>query len=173
MTSATSSAPPIDHRDLINAILELPEKKFWHVIDIRLNRPKGLRRLPGQEYLEIIDANDKPSVVERWTEECLIDVLFLELAITKSLVSHNGRCGMIIHKYYNQAIALLKWISIARPPLAFVVDRSELSTRVLVELKVLNSPQIILKQAVGRIFENVDELQYHMAIARALEVVLK
>jgi hypothetical protein len=69
MTAVASSVAPIDNRDLINAILELPEKKFWDLIDIRLNRPKGLRRLPGQEYLEIIDANDKPSIVVRLTEE--------------------------------------------------------------------------------------------------------
>jgi hypothetical protein len=53
MTSATSSAPPIDRRDLINAILELPEKDFLDLVDIRLNRPKGLR-IQGQEYVEII-----------------------------------------------------------------------------------------------------------------------
>jgi hypothetical protein len=158
MTVVASSVAPVDFQDLINAILELSENKFWDLIDIRLNRPKGLRRLPGQEYLEIIDADDKPSIVERWTEECLIDVLFLELATTKSLVSHNGRCGIIIHKYYNQALALRKWISIARPPPVFVVDSSDLSARVVVELKVLNCPQIILKQAVGHIFENIDEL---------------
>jgi hypothetical protein len=45
--------------DLINTILELPEKDFLDLIDIRLNRPKGLR-IQGQEYIEIIDANDKP-----------------------------------------------------------------------------------------------------------------
>jgi hypothetical protein len=182
MTEALAAVQPktkidwrLDHnrRDIINAILEIPEEDFWDLIDSRLNRPKGMLRLPGQERLEIIDANDKPSMVERWTEECLIDALFLELATTKSLVSHNGRCDIIIHIYYNQALALRKWISIARPPPAFVVDSSDLSTRVVAELKVLNRPQIILKQAVGRIFENVDELQYHMAIAMALEVVLK
>jgi hypothetical protein len=178
MTAVASSVGPIDHdrRDLINAILELPENDFWDLTDTRLNQPKGLRiiRQLGQEdQVVIIDANDKPSIVERWTEQCLIDELFVQLATTKSVVSHNGRCGIIIHKYYIQALALRKWIPIARPPPAFVVDSSDLSTRVVAELKVLNRPQIILKQAVGRIFENVDELQYHMAIARALEVVLK
>jgi hypothetical protein len=173
MTTVASSAAPIDFQDLVNLISDLSEHKFWDLVDIRLNRPEGLRRLPGQEYLEIIDANGKSSVVERWTEECLIDVLFLELATTKSLVSHNGGCGIIIHKYYNQAFELYKWIPIARPPPAFVVDSSDLSTRVVAELKVLDSPQIILKQAVGRIFENIDAFEYHIRIARFLEVVLK
>jgi hypothetical protein len=157
--------------DLINAILELPEKDFLDLIDIRLNQPKGLH-IQG-EYVEIIDANDKPSIVERWAALCLEEQAFLELATTKLIVSHNGTCGITVHKYYNQAFALYKWISIARPAPKFVVDSSDLSTRVLAELKVLNSPEIVLKQAVRRIFENIDELQYHMAIARALEVVLK
>jgi hypothetical protein len=141
-----------------------------------LNRPKGLqiiRQEDGQKQAIIIDANDKPSIVERWSENCLIDALFLQLAITKSLVSHNGRCGIIVHKYYNQAISLLKWIPIARPLPAFIVDMYDLSSRVIAELKVLDDAQIVLKQAVGRIFENIDELYYHMAIARPLEVVLK
>lgn len=175
MTSATSSAPPIDRRDLINAILELPEKDFLDLVDIRLNRPKGFRRLTnilGEEYVEIIDANDNPSIIERWSEQCLIDELFLELATTKSLVSHNGRCGITVYKYYNQAIALLKWIPIARPVPKFVVDMSDLSARVISELKVLNNSQIILKQAAGRIFENIDERQYRLSIASKLKVRL-
>ena len=172
MTATASSVPPIDRRNLINAILELPEKDFLDLIDIRLNRPKGLR-IQGQEYAEIIDANDKPTIVERWTEECLIDALFLELATTKNLVSHNGRCGIIIPKYYNQALAMYKWIPIARPAPKFMVDKSDLSGRVIAELKVLENPQIVFKQAVGRIFQNIEEPNYHMAIARALEVELR
>lgn len=170
MTVAVESSITISWgSDLLNAILELPDKQFWDLVDLRLNRPKGIRSLQGQllgqEYVEIIDANDKPSIVERLTEAELVDELFLQLATTKSVISHNGRCGIIVHKYYDLACALLKWIPIARPPHAFVVDSSDLSTRVVAELKVLNCPQIILKQAVGRIFENVDELQYHMSIA--------
>jgi hypothetical protein len=99
--------------------------------------------------------------------------IILRIGYQKSLISHNGRSGIIIHKYYNQAMALLKWIPIAKPAPAFAVDMCDLSTRVIAELKVLNNPQIVLKQAVAHIFENIDELQYHMAIARALEVVLK
>jgi hypothetical protein len=174
MTAVASSVAPIDHnrRDIINAILELPEEDFWDLIDSMLNRPKGLRRLSGQERLEIIDANDKPSIVERWSEECLIDELFLQLATTKSIVSHNGMCGIIVHKYYNHALALRRYIPIARPVPKFVVHLSDLSTRVIAELRCLEDPQQVLKEAVGRIFENIDELQYHQSIARKLKVEL-
>ena len=173
MTAAASSVTPMVSDDLRNIILRLPEHDFWDLIDTRLNRPKGLRRLPGQEYVIIIDANGKPSVVERWSELCLQEHLFLELATTKSVVSHNGRCGIIVHKYYNQALALRKWIPIARPVPEFVVNMSDLSSRVIAELKVLNDAQTVLKQAVGRVFENIDSVQYHLSIAILLEVVLK
>ena len=174
--TASSSVAPIDHRDLINAILRLPEKKFWDLIDIRLNRPKGLRRFTnilGQEYVIVVDANDTRSIVERWSALRLEEQLFLELATTKLIVSHNRTCGITVHKYYNQALALREWIPIARPAPAFVVNMHDLSTRVIAELNVLDDGQIVLKQAVGRIFENIDECEYHMAIARALEVVLE
>jgi hypothetical protein len=176
MTAVASSITPIDHRELINAILELPEEQFLELVDIRLNRPKGLQIIQqedGQKQAIIIDANDKPSIVERWSEECLIDELFLQLATTKSLVSHTGRCGIIVHQYYRQALALHKWIPIARPAPAFVVNISDLSTRLVAELKISDDPQIVLKQAVGRIFENIDARKYHLSIAQFLEVVLK
>jgi hypothetical protein len=176
MTAVASSSTPIVDARLIDKILSLPEKKFWHLVDLRLNRPKGFRRstnVPGEEYVQIIDANDKPLVVERWTALCLQEHLFLELATTKSIVSHNGTCGITVHKYYNQALVLRKWILFSRPVPKFVIEMCDLSTRVVAELMVLNHSQIVLKQAVGRIFENIDAVEYHMSIAQYLEVVLK
>jgi hypothetical protein len=35
MTATASSMSPIDRRNLINTILELPEKDFWDVVDRR------------------------------------------------------------------------------------------------------------------------------------------
>jgi hypothetical protein len=133
--TASSIAPTTDRRDLINTILELPEKDFWDLVDIRLNRPKGIhvvKDILGNDlYAEIIDLNDKATMVERWTELRLVEQLFLELATTKLLVSHNGDCGITVHKYYNQALDLQKWIPIARPPPEFVVNLSDLSTRTI------------------------------------------
>jgi hypothetical protein len=76
------------------------------------------------------------------------------------------------YKYYNQAKALRNWIPIARPPPEFIVNLSDLSTRVIAELKVLQNTQDVLKQAVGRIFENIDAQQYHLSIASQLKVGL-
>lgn len=177
MTAVVSSSPRpiVDVNLIIDAILTLPEKEFWDLVDIRLNRPKKVQiaqQQDGQKQAVIIDANDKPSIVEDWTEECLIDALFLELATRKSLVSHNGRCGIIIHKYYNQALELRKWISIARPVPEFVINLSDLSTRLVAELRCLKDPKDVLKESIGRIFENIDERQYHQSIARKLKVRL-
>ncbi len=170
MTATASSIAPVNRRDLVNTILELPEKDFLDLVNIRYNRPTGMH-MRGK-YLHIIDANNKPSIVERWTENCLAEQLFLELATTKLLVSHNGQCGITVHKYYNQALALRWWIPIARPVSAFVVDSSDLSARVIAELMVLDDPQDVLKQAVCRIFENIDPVQYHLSIASKLKVRL-
>jgi hypothetical protein len=107
-----------------------------------------------------------------WTTECLIDELFLRLASTKQTILYNDK-SIAVYKYYHQALALRKWIPIAKPAPEFVVNISELSVRLIAELKILDDPQIILKQAVGRIFENIDARQYHLSIAQFLEVVLK
>ena len=177
VASSSSSRSIVDANLITNTILTLSEKDFWDLVDIRLNRPKEMQivqqQADGQKQAVIIDANDKPSIVERWTEQCLINELFLQLATTKRVVSHNGRCGIVVHKYYDQAFALRRYIPIAKPVFKFVVNTCDLSARVLAELKVLDDAQIILKQAVGRIFENIDPIEYHMFIARALEVVLK
>jgi hypothetical protein len=157
---ASSAAAPIDCRDLINAILELPEKDFWDLVRLRLNLP------PQQNH---IDANEH---IEYWTEEYLIDELFLQLASTKQTMYHNDK-SITVYKYYHQALALRKWIPIARPAPAFVVNMSDLSVRLLAELKILDDPQIVLKQAVGRIFENIDAGQYHLSIASKLKVRFK
>lgn len=173
MTAIASTLEPIGYEDLPTIILKLPEKDFWDLVNIRLNRPQGLRIIREQDQAIIIDVNGKPSIVERWSEECLIDELFLQLATTKSIVSHNGRCGIVVYKYYSQALALRKWIPISKPAPKFIINLSDLSTRVVAELKCIENLQDVLKQAVGRLFENIDERQYHQSIARNLKVRLQ
>jgi hypothetical protein len=119
----------------------------------------------------IVDSN-LINAIEQLTEAALVDELFLQLATTKSVVSHNGRCGIIVHKYYARALVLRKWIPIARPVPKFVVNLSDLGTKLITELRCLENPGDVLKQAVGRIFENIDERQYHQSIARNLKVEL-
>lgn len=188
MTAVASSSTPIVDARLIDKILSLPEKKFWHLVDLRLNRPKGFRRSTnalGEDYVEIIDANDKPSINERWTEERVIDELFLQLATTKNVVLHNGNCGITVWKYYNQAFKLYRYIPLSPPDgeerqgrqqyhiPKFVISLSDLSSRLYAELRCLENPQYVAKQAVGRLFENiVGARAYHLSIAPKLKVEL-
>ena len=77
---------------------------------------------------------------------------------------------------YLQVFRLRRWIPIAKPAPKFIVNMSDLiPTRIIAELKALDKDgsQYVLKQAVGRVFENIDFRQYHLSIARNLEVVLK
>jgi len=112
-----------------------------------------------------------PIVCLDWTEERLIDKLFLRLAETKQTITHNGK-NITIHKYYSQALRLRKWIPIAKPLPEFVVNMSDLTAKIIADLKILDDSQTVLKLAAGRIFENIDSRQYHLSIARKLKVRL-
>jgi hypothetical protein len=108
---------------------------------------------------------------DSWTEECLIDELFLLLAGTKTVVEHRDK-SITVHKYYNQAHRLGEWIRIAKPVPDFIVNFSDLTPRIIAELKALDDPEYVLKSAVGRIFENIDSRWCHLSIARKLKVRL-
>jgi hypothetical protein len=119
---------------------------------------------------KIPDAKDR----QYWIEEYLIEEVFLRLAGTKILVKHDGK-SVSVHKYYSQALRLQKWIPIAKPTPEFVINASDLTVRLVSELKALDEAgaQYVLKQAVGHIFENINSRQYHLSIARKLKVILQ
>ena len=108
---------------------------------------------------------------DEWSTEYLIDELFLRLASTKQTILYDDKC-ITVYKYYHQALALRKWIPIAKPVPAFIINKSDLTSKIIAELKILDDSQIILKHAAGRIFENIDSCQYHLSIARKLKVRL-
>jgi hypothetical protein len=112
-----------------------------------------------------------PIICLDWTEERLIDETFLQLAETKHAITYSGK-SITIHKYYSQALALRKWIPIAKPVPEFVINMSDLTAKIIADLKTLDDSQSVLKLAVGRIFENIDSRQYHLSIARKLKVRL-
>jgi hypothetical protein len=153
-------------------INNLPEQEFWNLVSLRLNTPLSKQN-------QIAEAKIPPDITQRelWTEEHLIEEIFLRLALTKQVIKHDANCGITVYKYYNQALILRKWIPVAKRPSVpkFVVNTSDLTVRLVAELKSLDDDgaQYILKEAVGKIFENIDERQYHLSIARNLEVDLK
>jgi hypothetical protein len=99
-----------------------------------------------------------------WTSEKLIDELFLHLARVPN------------RKYYRLAAELGRWIPIARPPPEYPIDKSDLNDRLrnelLEEITSEEARQHILKEAVGRIFENLNFERYQLSIARNLKVRL-
>ena len=120
-----------------------------------------------------MDANEEPSShIEYWTKQCLIDELFLQLAGTKQIIKHNDK-SVTIRKYYNQAHRLRPWIAAANPTPKFVINLCDLTPRIIAEIKTLEDSKYVLKQAIGRIFENIDFRQYHLSISKVLGVLLE
>ena len=131
---------------LINQLLRLPEEEFWRLVSIRLNvpQPKANQKELGDEHREY------------WSFNYLVEEILLQIASLKVLVAHNGK-QISIYKYYSQALRLKKWIPIAKAPVEFIINVSDLTTRILAELKALGpeESQQVLKLAVVQIFENI------------------
>jgi hypothetical protein len=77
-------------------------------------------------------------------------------------------------KYYNRAYHFLK-IGAFEPVPSFPVQVSDLSSRFVRELNQLDRDdlKVILKQAVGRIFEDINFELYHNSISKVLKVELQ
>src|SRR5919198_3409278 len=105
--------------------------------------------------------------IDYWTYECLIDELFLQLAGRKEVVSHNGK-NVTVYKYYHQAMILRRYIAVADPENrpSFIVNLSDLTPRIISELKAIDDIQLVLRQAVGHIFQNIDFRLYHLSVAK-------
>ena len=105
-----------------------------------------------------------------WTSAYLEDRLKQHLATieTKDEAWYDNR------KYYNRAHDLLK-IGAFRPVPSFIVSLSDLSPRLVKELHSLDARdrEFVLKQAVGRIFEDINPELYHNSISRVLRVKLQ
>ena len=103
------------------------------------------------------------------TKACLVDLVKHHLA---TVVSEEGKYDN--RKYYNQAHNLLK-IGVFKPVPEFIINLSDLSPTLIKELHSLDSRdrEFVLKQAVGRIFEDVHIEIYHNSVSRVLKVKLQ
>jgi hypothetical protein len=103
-----------------------------------------------------------PIVGEDLTIEAIADELYLCLAKQRS--------------YEKQAAYLMYRIPIYRPTPFFEIKISDLSKQVKKELddrwKYKREIDYILKEAVGRIFANLDELYFLLSVKRLLKVRL-
>jgi hypothetical protein len=107
----------------------------------------------------------RPDDDEHWTIERLIDELYLCLATCPT------------HNYQKQAYDLMSQIPHYKPIPVFVIKIPHLSQQVKWELddrwKYKRELNYILKEAVGRIFANVDERYFLLSVKRLLIVELK
>lgn len=126
-------------------------------------------RHPMQRTIAYMKFDDKP-----WTKSYLVDRLKLDLAMVE--ISVNPNADEIIYDkryYYNKAHHFLK-IGAFKPVPHFPISVSDLSPKLSEELGSLdrNDRKFVLKQAVGRIFEDINCNLYHNSISRVLEVIL-
>jgi hypothetical protein len=108
------------------------------------------------------------------TEACLVDRLKQNLATVTECITVTDIDKIYDNrKYYNQAHNLLK-IAAFRPVPPFLVSVSDLWPDMLKELSILDKRDrnFVLKQAVGRIFEDINSRLYHNSISRVLEARL-
>jgi hypothetical protein len=125
--------------------------------------------------------------LEQWSDSYLVDNLKRHLAtveLSKSktptdlLDTPNDKfnkyfCLISNRHYVNQAFHYLK-IGILSPIPEFLISLSDLSTKMVKELAILDKKtrEFVLKQAVGRIFEDINSKLYHKSISRVLNVRL-
>lgn len=118
---------------------------------------------------------DEQGEEEKWTIECIVDEVFLNLAGTTEIITieENSR-SIPVRKYYRQARELMKWIPIARPSPEFIINICDLTPKVRKGIESILSyretMQYVITQAVGRIFENLDFEYYNLSVARNLRV---
>ncbi len=140
----------------------------------------GIRAGRQVNHAGVLAKGGQIQVEDLWTTEAFIDELFLCLAGVKEIITNDESYGkqITVRKYYRQARDLMKWIPVAKPSPRFVVYFSDLTPNVKDRLDELartykDTLTYILKQSVGRIFENLDFDYYHLSIARNLKVRLE
>jgi hypothetical protein len=131
-------------------------------------------------YLGECPANSICDDRDLWSINYLIDVLKKRLAcVTQSTTNTNASSdsdkeSVDSRVYYDQAYKMLK-IGALRPAPTYIILLRDLTPKIISELYRLdtNDRGYVLKQAVGRIFEDVNSDIYHNSISRVLKVQLK
>jgi len=119
--------------------------------------------------VEASTVEEKTIVVkEAWSTERLVDELFLELDNVKELDEKSGLTKM---KYEERAKWLIHRIPVYRPTPAFIINLSDLSTKIKEELADLDNETLdyVLKETIGRIFEGIDQRYFRLSVRRFLK----
>ena len=111
-----------------------------------------------------------------WSINYLIDSMKKHLANVKQpIINRNEACDKPVdsRKYYDQAYEMLK-IGAFRPAPPYIILLRDLTSKIIKELYCLDVDRrgYVLKQAVGRIFEDVNSDIYHNSVSRVLKVQL-
>ncbi len=111
------------------------------------------------------DAIIKLTPGEYWTTDRLKDELYLHLM----KVTDND--GPHLMKYREQAKHLMYRIPVYQPTPSFVVNVQDLSDKLKSELESLDYKSLndVLKEAIGRIFESINERYYLLSVKKSLK----
>jgi hypothetical protein len=142
----------VNHIVSLKEFLELPDKLFYDWLRIRLNIP-------------VLEESNQVSIEEEreyFTNSFTIDQIFSEISRLVEIVTIGGK-EIKVRKYYNRALQIVKFVNLTKQDQEFVINISDLSPRIIAELKTLSKldADYILKQAVGGIFENINSKRYH------------
>jgi hypothetical protein len=119
--------------------------------------------------IEASTVEEKTGVVkDSWSTGRLIDELFLELDNVKKM---DEKSGLTKRKYEEHAKWLMYRIPVYRPAPPFIVNLSDLSTRIKEELADLDDETLdyVLKESIGRIFESIDQSYFRLSVRRLLK----
>jgi hypothetical protein len=81
----------------------------------------------------------------------------------------------VFDQYYEQVKALMYKIPVADPAPAFIISLSDLSGRIRTELEATTKKgrYEVLREAAGRLFENIDYNYFHLSVKKRLIVELR
>jgi hypothetical protein len=196
MTNTGSKSDKLENKPFVDSVLENHKQDIRSIprsLNVN-NYPNVLREgikelfleLPEVQFLDLVrtrlkPANSEDSIQESieddreyWLPSYLVDRLHGEMSRTKITITASGK-QIHIRKYYNRARKIFKFISIAKSDLEFVINISDLSPRLIAELKILDkmNADYVLKLAVGGIFENINSKLYQrLGFAKRLKVRL-
>jgi hypothetical protein len=127
---------------------------------------------------EIVFAKIPDDDEEHWTAARLADELCLNLASVKEKIYNAEGIPVTVHKYYHQAREKMKWIPITKGKgrMVFIIHISELTPRLKKELENYYNDAgekaftRLLKESVGKLFENLDFNYYHISVMKYLTV---
>jgi hypothetical protein len=116
----------------------------------------------------MVEANIVEEQVRPVSTERLTDELFLELDNVKEIDENSG---LIKRKYEERAKWLMHRISVYRPAPPFIVNLSDLTTRIKEELADLDDETLeyVLKESISRIFEGIDQRYFRLSVRRFLQ----